>query len=47
MKKFALGFAVCWVFFVKYRPETTKFLQDTLAKLELKRDLIQHDNPDL
>lgn len=47
MKKFALGFATCYVVFVKYNEPITAFLRKQIAVLELKQDLLRHDHPDL
>ena len=46
MVKFAAGFVTCW-YFDRNLPKIIKLLQDTLAKLELKQDLLEHDNPEL
>ena len=46
MKKFAAGFATCWLFF-KYSPKIVEVLENTVAKLQLKQDILKHDHPEV
>lgn len=46
MKNFILGM-VAYALFYKNRSVILKVLENLVAKLELKADMIQHDNPDL
>ena len=46
MLKFGLGFVTA-VVVIKNLPRITSVLERQLAYLELKRDMLLHDNPDL
>lgn len=46
MIKFAMGFATCW-YVGKYNTQIREWLQEKIAMLELKRDILEHDNPDI
>lgn len=46
MRNFIVGFATSW-YLTKHRVEIIDWLNDKIAILELKRDLLKHDNPDL
>lgn len=46
MKNFILGF-VAANYLHRNRDFIIKALEKQIAKLELKRDIIEHDNPDL
>lgn len=50
MRKFLFGFIAALtlkVFVARNRPMIIKKLEDLKAKLELKRDILIHDNPEL
>jgi hypothetical protein len=43
MKGFIAGFATCW-YINKHASQINAKLEEWIAKLELKRDLLKHDN---
>ena len=46
MIKFAAGFMTAW-YIQRNKVEIVKVLRVWIAKLELKNDILKHDNPDL
>lgn len=50
MKKFAFGLVAGWVLNNHADPirwKLIKFLDHTIAKLELHQDILKHDNPEI
>ena len=46
MMKFTAGFATAW-YIQRHKAQIVKVLRIWIAKLELKQDILKHDNPDL
>ncbi len=46
MLKFVAGYLTACMMF-KYNYKIIKFLENEIAKLELKQGMLRHDNPDI